>query len=106
MVVRTDGKCLLCSKLKDDIEHTFRQCTVSHTMWTSFINLVNEKCYNVHNMRLSVSQCLVISGIDDNIKNDSVFSFVLLLAKQYLYRCKTDSLQPDIVAFKTKLIYI
>ena len=58
MVVMTDGKCLLISKLKDDIEHTCQQCTVSHTMWTSFINVVNENVYNVNNMRLS--QCLVI----------------------------------------------
>ena len=54
---------------------------------------------------MRLSQCLVILGIDNNIKIDSVFYSVLLLAKQYLYRCKIESLQPDIVAFKRKLIY-
>ena len=104
MVVRTDGKCLLIITLTDDIEHIFRQCTVSHTMWTSFINVVNENCYTVNNMRLA--QCLVISGNHDNIKNNSIFSFMLLLAKQYLYRCEIDSWQTAIVGFQTKLIYI
>ena len=80
MGVKTDENCSFCNNVKYSIEHIFWQCAGSQTFWTSFINLVNKKCYNVHNMRLS--QCLVILGIDDNTKIDSVFYFVLLLACQ------------------------
>jgi len=62
---------------------------------------VNEKCLNAFNFRLT--ETLVIFGIDNNIKIDSVCAFILLFAKQYLYKCKLDSNAPDIDVFIVKL---
>lgn len=102
MGVVTDENCNLCGNEKDNIEHIFWHCTASQHFWTQFVNLVNEKCYNAHNMRLS--KCLVLLGTDENIKIDSTFYFILLLAKQYLYKCKMDHSQPDIAVFRKRLL--
>ena len=51
-----------------------------------------------------MSECLVLLGIDDNIKTDNVFDFILLLAKQYMYKCKMDNNQPNINVFRRKLL--
>ena len=42
-------------------------------------------------------ECLVLFGIDDNIKTDSVFDFILLLAKQYLYKCKRQTISQTLM---------
>ena len=43
-------------------------------------------------------------GIDNNIKTDSVFDFISLLAKQYLYKCNMENNRPNINIFRRKLI--
>ena len=103
MGVVTDENCNFCGNEKDNIEHIFWHCIASQNFWTQFVNLVNEKCYNANNMRLS--KCLVLLGTDENIKIDSTFCFILLLAKQYLYKCKMDHSQPDIAVFRKRLLY-
>ena len=102
MGVTTSENCGLCGTEKDSIEHIFWHCGVSQNFWTEFVNLVNEKCPNAHNMRLS--KCLVLLGHDDTIMIDSMFSFILLLAKQYIYKCKLDYSQPNMDVFRKKLL--
>ena len=95
--------CSFCNCDKESIEHIFWRCTVSRHFWDDLVNLVNEKCPNSFNFRLSES--LVILGIDRNIKIDSIFAFILIFAKQYLYKCKLDKLRPDISILRKKLLF-
>ena len=37
------------------------------------------------------TEYLILFGIDDDIKTENVFDFILLLAKQYLHKCKTEN---------------
>lgn len=101
MGVVTDENCSFCGNVKDNIEHIFWHCEISQRFWTDFNELINEKVFFVHKMR--VSKCLVILGCDDNIVIDNIFYFILLLAKQYLYKCKMDHIAPHITVFKKKL---
>ena len=94
--------CSLCNCDKESIEHIFWRCNVSQHFWDDLVELVNEKCPNAFNFRLSES--LIIFGIDRNIRIDSVFAFVLILAKQYLYKCKLDKCRPNISVFRKKLL--
>ena len=51
-------------------------------------------------------KCFILFGIDDNIKTENVFDFILLLAKQYLYKCKIEKQLPNIDIFRRKkLLY-
>ena len=101
MGLSADEKCGLCGDERDSIEHMFWDCDVAQVFWMQFVNLVKQKCDNAHTLRLS--KCLVILGIDDNIKTDTIFCFILLLAKKYIYACKLEKCLPSIDVFKRKL---
>lgn len=101
MGITNNENCNYCNNIKDNIEHIFWDCPTSQFFWTEFINLVKDKCPNAQYMRLS--KCLTLLGIDKDIKIDKTFYFILMLAKQYIYKCKLDSSQPHINVFRKKL---
>ena len=92
----------LLSPAKDTIQHIFWECKHSQQFWTRFLVLLKEKCTSCYRLRLS--ECLILFGIDDNIKTENVFDFILLLAKQYLYKCKIEKQLPNIDIFR-KMLY-
>ena len=52
-----------------------------------------------------MSECLILFGIDDNIKTDSVFLFHFTSGKnQCLYKCKMENNQTNINIFRRKLL--
>ena len=81
MGVTNNNKCNFCLTAKDTIQHIFWECKHSQQFWTRFLVLLKEKCTSCY--RLRVSECLILFGIDDNIKTENVFDFILLLAKQF-----------------------
>ena len=101
MGLSANENCGLCANEKDSIEHMFWNCNITQIFWTQFVDLVKEKCQNAYNLRLSKG--LVILGVDDNIRTDPIFDFILLFAKQYVYKCKLERCQPNIDVFKRKL---
>ena len=67
------------------------------------LDTLKEKCTSCYILRLS--ECLILFGIDDNIKTKNVFDLILRLAKQYLYKCKIEKqlLNTDIFRGKKNL---
>ena len=66
MGVTNNNKCSFCLIAKDTIQHIFWECTHTQQFWTLFVILLNEKCASCHRLRLS--ECLILLGIDDDIK--------------------------------------
>ena len=102
MGITPNENCSFCAGERDCLEHIFGRCNVSRSFWDGFVGLVNVRCQNAVNFRLS--ETLVILGIDKTIKIDCVFAFILVLAKQYLYKCKLDKNVPNIHVFRRKLL--
>ena len=42
-------------------------------------------------------------GIDSTVITDNMFDFIILLAKQYLYRCKFEQSVPLVSVFRKQL---
>jgi len=103
MGITQNENCSFCNRERDRLEHIFWRCDVSRTFWDRLVELVNDKCQNTGNLRLS--ETLVLLGTDRAIKIDSVCAFILIFAKQYLYKCKLDSNIPDVNIFLRKLHY-
>ena len=61
--------------------------------------------FTVYNTHFLQYNCLILFGIDDNIKMENIFGFILLLAKQYLYKCKIEKQLPNIDIFRKKMLY-
>ena len=82
------NNCSFCLIAKDTIQHIFWECTHSQQFWTWFLVPLNQKCASY--CRLRLSECLILFGIDDDIKTENISEFILLLAKQYLYKSKIE----------------
>ena len=95
--------CSFCNAERDTIEHLFWYCNVSRAFWDRLVVLINSTCQNAFNFRLTES--LVIIGIDEQVKIDSVVAFVILMGKQYLYMCKQKNHNPDVNVFRNRLFY-
>ena len=103
MGIRNNDKCSFCNTVKDSIQHLFWECEIIQQYWRLFVELINGKCHTSY--RMKVTERLVILGNDTNIKTDTVFDFILLFAKHYLYQCKMQNCQPNITVFKKKLLF-
>ena len=61
------------------------------------------KCPNMVNFNMSES--LAILGCDNDLHTDSIVYFIILLAKQYIYQCKSQTVIPNLSGFLAKLKY-
>ena len=46
---------------------------------------------------------LVLFGVDSTVITDNIFDLIILLAKQYLYRCKLEQSVPLVSVFRKQL---
>ena len=118
MGVINNNKCSFCLTAKDTIQLLFLffslfsfflffggggggGCKHSQQFWTRFLVLLKQKCTSC--CRLRLSECLILCGVDDDIKTENGFEFILLPAKQYLYKHKTEKLLPNVDIFRKKV---
>ena len=109
MGVTNNNKCSFCLTAKDTIQLLSSsfflggegECKHSQQFWTRFLVLLKQKCTSC--CRLRLSECLILCGIDDDIKTGNGFEFILLPAKQYLYKHKTEKLLPNVDIFRKKV---
>ena len=52
---------------------------------------------------INITENLVLFGIDSTAITDKIFDPIILLAKQYLYRCKFEQSVPLISVFRKQL---
>ena len=89
---------VFCLTAKDTIQHIFWECKHSQQFWTR-LGLTEREVYFLLQIK---TECLILFGINDNIKTENVFDFILLLAKQYLYKCKIGKQPPNIDIFRRR----
>ena len=94
-------KCNLCLTSRESIQHLFWQCNITQIFWTHLTRLINEKCPNATNMRLS--EDLILFGYDRNIAIDKTVAFILTFAKKYVFQCKYQKRHPNLNEFTVKL---
>ena len=98
MGVTDTTNCVWCDNARDSIEHVFWSCQYVCTFWNALQRLLNEKCDNAKNLKLS--QNLILFSVDDHIKTDNILDLIILLSKRYIYKCKIQKHTPDINVFK------
>ena len=101
--IATDDHCNLCSG-RDSIMHTFLECDVSISVFSSTIKWFND----IHQLNVSPSAEQILFNLTDEIASLSPIQkrrldLLLLLMKQYVYSCKILSKNPNIFELQTKL---
>ena len=61
-------------------------------------NLISTSCETASNIK--ITENLVLFGVDSTVITDNIFDLIILLAKQYLYRCKFEQSVPLVSVFR------
>ena len=93
--------CTQCNNEKDSILHAFWECNISKVFGNDFLEFLHTNCVHAHNLWLNEK---IILGIDNNLKNDKIFDYILLCAKFYLYQYKINKTKPKFAVFRRKKI--
>ena len=93
-------QCTFCDE-KDSIEHFLWQCYFTRRFWRLLENLTSTSCETACNIKITKN--LVLFGIGSTAITDKIFDLIILLAKQYLYRCKFEQSVPLISVFRKQL---
>ena len=101
--IATDDHCNFCFKT-DSIMHTFLECDVSISVFSSTIKWFND----VHKLNVSPSDEQILFNITDEIApltstQKRRLDLLLLSMKHYLYSCKVFSKNPNLSELQTKL---
>ena len=95
--IKDDPICSFCQEEEQNICHLFFECNVVFDFWMKFERLVKEKCIHCNNV--TIDKELVILGHKNNFMSDTVFDFILLLAKFYIYKMNLDKNFPTLENF-------
>ena len=101
--IETDNHCNFCPR-PDSIMHTFLECDVSISLFSSTIKWFND----VHKLNVSPSvEQILFNSTDEIASLTSIqkrrLDLLLLLMKHYLYSCKVFCKNPNIFELQTKL---
>jgi hypothetical protein len=97
MQIEPSDQCTFCGLEKETIEHLFWKCIYTNNFWGSLQNLIRLHCSHASNF--SLNENLVLFGYSRNFKSDNVFDLILMIGKQYIYKCKLDKKIPYLHVF-------
>lgn len=96
----TSDRCTFCTVEYETIEHLFLECTVVKRFWTQFY------CWyeGMTDTEINVSpKDLVLNQVFHKI---DILDTLILIAKQYIYRCRCQDRHPNFYILKDEFFYI
>ena len=101
MNVVTHARCTFCDTEKDSIRHLFWECEYVKRFWNRLEMLLKDKCAVALNVKFT--EKLVLFGLEQNFQTDTVFDYIVLEAKSFVYKCKLNKCTPCLSTFKEQL---
>ena len=98
MGVTESNECTQCNREKDSILHSFWECDSSKAFWNEFLEFIQTHCTNAENLTLNGK--IITFGNDNTFNSDTVFDYILLCAKFYVYQCKNEKTKPKLTVFR------
>lgn len=87
--------CTFCKTEDETIEHLFYECTLVHTFWENVLLKVQQFFVN-----FELDKKQIFLGYDQESK---FLNFIVLFAKNYIFRCKLKDQIPNIVDMKNRI---
>ena len=76
---------------------TFLVAVQTRRVWRILENLISTSCETASNIKITENRVLF------GVITDNIFDLIILLAKQYLYRCKFEQSVPLVSVFRKQL---
>ena len=86
--------CTFCHFSEETIRHFFISCPLVSSFWHSIEHLLED---------YDINESVVILGITKAVENAVVKNHVILISKQYIYRCRLNGSLPCKVVFNQYL---
>ena len=101
--IKDNASCTFCQNEEETIVHFFWHCPFVKQFWEDLLQDLLNTCDHIHNLTLTLE--LILFGTKENVVTDSVFDYILLIAKQYIYSCKWKDVRevPSVLVFKRML---
>ena len=84
--IRDNNKCTFCTSEPESLVHLFYDCPHVKIFWLNLFQWLQEECPHINTINLSPRD--ILFGIIDNRGVDLTFNFIILIAKQFIYKCK------------------
>lgn len=96
-------KCSFCEKYPESIEHLFWKCKHIRKLWSKLEHFLTEKCPHIINLKFDQALVLINFIHVPELQTDSVLDLIILVVKQFIYRCKFNKTKPTINFLKFEL---
>ena len=93
--------CVFCENSTETLNHMFWNCNHVREFWNNILKLLHENCQ--HCSRFNLCQEIVLFGVANNVFTDDAIDSLILYAKFFIYKCKLQSLKPQINIFSNEL---
>jgi hypothetical protein len=103
MGVLSSDKCSFCKQSRDSVYHYLWDCDHTRNFWNNFERHLKNVCR--HCDPLNLSDSLILFGCDNNVRTDTVFDFIVLCAKFFVYKCRYTKTKPLLQVFLQDLKY-
>lgn len=87
--------CDFCNMHTETIKHLFWDCQHVQAFWAPFNNLIQSYFTDFRITYLSI--CF---GVQENINNNLLINFCILLAKQFIFKSKYKNITPSFESYK------
>ena len=91
-----DPTCSSCNLDIQTIQHLLWHCNIAQEFWRSLRKLLAEKCIHLYNLNLTEE--FILFGYNHSVA-DSVFDYIIVNAKYYIYVCYMKANAPNLKAF-------
>ena len=76
-----------CKTEREIISHLLWDCTYTETFWKHVLEWITKHAPHVRS--LNITEQLVIFGVKDDVTTDKVLDLIMLMAKYYIFRCRS-----------------
>ena len=96
--LKDSNLCAFCNIEPETLSHLFYCCPFVNSFWNNLSQWLTDSCENMNILNLTKAEVLL--GIINKNRGDLTVNFILLCAKQFIYKCKNSMTVPRIENFK------
>ena len=97
--IRHPSLCAFCKEEVESLEHLICLCKVTKTFWNTFFSWLNTHSFE----EVHFTVVNILFGFFDISKDFHLLNHLVLLANQFIYRCKLNRNQPSFKVFLAKI---
>ena len=97
MGFRNDNKCTFCGKYPEKILHLFWYCNKTQVFWDHLTTFLHQ--HNILPQNCALSKLNALGLRPDSSKNNRIIDFISLLARFFIWICRSKERKPTLESF-------